>query len=62
MSDKVFDEEAFDEFLQTAMKYTGPPKYLCVLERLQFDNGVVFEPGNYRLTINGYEQYNPEEI
>lgn len=56
---KVLNEKTFDEFLEMAFKYTGPPKHWHLIEQVTID-GVVWEPGHYRLTVNGYEAYDPE--
>ncbi len=61
MTEQVFNEKAFDEFLQLTMKYTGLPKYITFTQHVKFSNGVEFKPGHYRLGINGYEEYDPEE-
>ena len=53
-------EKAFDEFLKMAFKYKGPPKHWYLIEQVTID-GVVWEPGHYRLTDDGYEAYDPED-
>lgn len=59
---EVFDEKAFDEFMDLAMKYKGPAKFVHITERVEFPGGIVFEPGHYRRTENGYEPYDPETV